>query len=60
MAFLSRRDCAQVVSRAIEADLDASFNVVFAVSRNKWRVHDISGAKRILGFEPEDGAEDRD
>jgi nucleoside-diphosphate-sugar epimerase len=55
--FLSRRDCAHVVERAIEAELAEKYNVVFAVSANKWRVHDIEGARRILGYEPRDGAE---
>ena len=56
--FLSRRDCAEVVRRAIEAELPERFNLVFAVSRNTWRVHDIESARRILGFEPQDDAED--
>ncbi|MHC4505265.1 MAG: NAD-dependent epimerase/dehydratase family protein [Planctomycetota bacterium] len=56
--FLSRRDCAEVVRRAIEAELPQKFNLVFAVSRNTWRVHDIESARRILGFEPTDDAED--
>jgi nucleoside-diphosphate-sugar epimerase len=56
--FLSRRDCAEVVRRAIEAELPQKFNLVFAVSRNTWRVHDIESARGILGFEPQDDAED--
>ena len=56
--FLGRRDCAQIVRRAGEAPLDERYNVVFAVSRNEWRVHDISEARRILGYDPEDSAED--
>lgn len=56
--FLSRRDCAHVVERAIEAELPERYNVVFAVSRNDWRVHDIESARRIIGYEPTDRAED--
>ncbi|MHC4252757.1 MAG: NAD-dependent epimerase/dehydratase family protein [Planctomycetota bacterium] len=56
--FLGRRDCAQVVRRAVEARLREPWNVVFAVSRNEWRVHDISGAKRLLGYDPQDSAEE--
>ena len=55
--FLSRRDCAHVVERAVEAELAERYNVVFAVSANEWRVHDIEGARRILGYEPDDSAE---
>jgi len=55
--WLSRRDCAHVIERAIEAELPTGFCVVFAVSNNEHRVHDISGAKEILGYEPRDDAE---
>ena len=56
--FLSRRDCAHAVERAVEAELPERYNVVFAVSRNEWRVHDIESARRIIGYEPTDRAED--
>ncbi len=56
--FLSRRDCAHAVERAIEAELSERYNVVFAVSANEWRVHDIESARRIIGYEPTDRAED--
>jgi len=52
--WLSRRDCAAAVSRAIEADVAEHFTVVFAVSNNTYRIHDLSRARRILGFEPQD------
>ena len=52
--WLSRRDCALLITRAIKADLSENFTVVFAVSNNKYRIHDLSSAKRILGFEPQD------
>jgi len=56
--FLGRRDCAQIVRRAVEAPLRERYNVVFAVSRNEWRLHDISEARRILGYDPQDSAEE--
>jgi uronate dehydrogenase len=56
--FLGRRDCAQIVRRGVEAPLAERYNVVFAVSQNEWRVHDISEAERILGYDPQDSAED--
>jgi nucleoside-diphosphate-sugar epimerase len=55
--FLSRRDCAHAVERAVEAKLHQRWNLVFAVSRNKWRVHDIEGAKELIGYDPRDSAE---
>ena len=57
--WLSRRDCAQIVERAIEAELPGNFCAVFAVSDNRCRVHDISSAREILGYEPRDDAESR-
>jgi len=56
--FLSRRDCAHVVERAIEADLAEPYNLVFATSRNTWAVYDISDAVTRLGYAPRDDAED--
>jgi nucleoside-diphosphate-sugar epimerase len=55
--WLSRRDCAHMITRAIEAELPGRFVRVFAVSDNTHRVHDISDAKRLLGYEPRDNAE---
>jgi len=55
--FLSRRDCAHAVERAVEARLRQRWNLVFAVSRNRWRVHDITSAKRLIGYDPQDSAE---
>jgi len=54
--WLSRRDCAHIISRAIEADLPRKFVRVFAISDNADAVHDISGARELLGYEPRDGA----
>ena len=57
--WLSRRDCAHIIERAIEAELPRNFCVVFGVSKNKYRVHDISTAREMLGYEPRDDAEKR-
>ncbi len=54
--FLSRRDCAQIVKRAVEASLPTKYVCVFAVSDNKFRIHDIETARALLGYEPQDGA----
>lgn len=52
--WLSRRDCAQVISKAIDAKLRNKYTCVYAVSNNACRVYDISGARELLGYEPED------
>ncbi len=54
--WLSRRDCAQIVALAIDADLPRNFVRIFAISDNADAVHDISGARELLGYEPKDGA----
>ena len=53
--WLSPRDCAQVVRRAIEAEL--GFGVFYAISANGGRHWDISDTMERLGYRPEDDAE---
>lgn len=56
--WLSRRDCMQLLRRALDAQIPPGFSVVFGVSNNTCRVHDLSSAKRVLGFEPEDDSDE--
>ena len=51
--WLSHRDCAAVVARALDAPLRNRYAVVTAVSNNVGRLHAIGNA---LGFAPRDGA----
>jgi dTDP-4-dehydrorhamnose reductase len=53
--WLSPRDCAQVVWRAIESPL--SFGVFYAISRNSRRHWDLTSTIEGLGYRPEDDAE---
>jgi NAD+ dependent glucose-6-phosphate dehydrogenase len=53
--WLSPRDCAQVVARAIESPL--SFGIFYAISRNSRRHWDITNTIEQLGYRPEDDAE---
>jgi nucleoside-diphosphate-sugar epimerase len=55
MAWLSPRDCAQVVERSIEVDL--GFGIFYAISANGRRRWDITDTMVQLGYEPEDDAE---
>jgi NAD+ dependent glucose-6-phosphate dehydrogenase len=50
--WLSRRDCAHIIERAIDAELPRRFVRVFAISDNADAVHDITGARELLGYEP--------
>lgn len=53
--WLSPRDCAQVVSRALDTDL--GFGVFYAISANSGRHWDITETMERLGYRPEDDAE---
>jgi nucleoside-diphosphate-sugar epimerase len=53
--WLSPRDCAQIVWRAVESELD--FGVFYAISQNTRRRWDISDTMVKLGYQPEDDAE---
>ncbi|MCI0441237.1 MAG: NAD(P)-dependent oxidoreductase [Chloroflexi bacterium] len=54
--WLSHRDCAQFVERCIDAPPSVGFAIVYAMSRNSLRIWDIESSKRIIGFDPQDGA----
>jgi nucleoside-diphosphate-sugar epimerase len=53
--WLSPRDCAQIVWRAIETDL--TFGIFYAISRNSRRRWDITDTIQKLGYQPQDDAE---
>ncbi len=54
--WLSYRDCAQLVLRGLQANL--RFGVFYGISKNRRRYWDISSAEAVLGFQPEDDAEE--
>jgi len=53
--WLSPRDCAQIVWRAIESPLP--FGIFYAISNNSRRHWDITDAVEHLGYRPQDDAE---
>lgn len=52
--WLSHRDCAALVRAAIEADVP--WAVVYGTSDNPRQMWDLSGARELLGYHPEDSA----
>ena len=50
--WLSHRDLVQLVEKGLMSDID--FGVYFAISENKNRFLDLSGARKELGYEPQD------
>ncbi len=53
--FLSKRDCVQAFTRALEVNTD--FLLAYAISNNDRRVFDLTGTRQKLGFHPQDNAE---
>ena len=54
--WLSRRDAAQLIQKAIDAPPSVGFAIVYGMSRNDLRIWDIEAGERIIGFSPEDGS----
>ena len=52
--WLSHRDCAQLVRRALDADVH--WAVVFGTSKNPRRLWDLDTARELIGFQPDDAA----
>ncbi len=56
--WCSQRDIAQMIRLCVEADADLRYDISFVVSDNKWSYRDLSHAHDVLGFVPQDRAED--
>ena len=56
--WTSTRDAAQIVQRCLDAPDDLMFDIFYSGSDNRWGVRDISHAAEVIGFRPEDRAED--
>ena len=56
--WCSQRDIAQMVERCLVAPDSLRFDVFFVCSENKWTYRDIEHARAMVGFVPEDRAED--
>lgn len=54
--WMSHRDTAQLVQKAIDAPPSVGFAIVYGMSRNDLRIWDIESGERIIGFSPVDNA----
>lgn len=54
--WLSHRDLAQLVERSLTAPL--KFEIFYGVSNNTWRFWDTQHAADVVGYAPQDNAED--
>ena len=55
--LLTHADLLRLVECALEAPADLRFGVYYGVSRNTWRIWDVSNAAAEIGYEPQDDAE---
>jgi nucleoside-diphosphate-sugar epimerase len=55
--WCSQRDLAQLVDRCLSAP-GLKFEIFYGVSDNKWRFWDIDHARRVVGYDPKDNAEE--
>lgn len=54
--WLSHRDAAQLIQRSIDAPVSVGFAIVYGMSNNSLRIHELESAERILGYRPQDDA----
>jgi nucleoside-diphosphate-sugar epimerase len=57
--WCSQRDIVQMIEKCIDAPDDVRFDIFYAVSKNKWSYRDWTHARDVVGYEPQDEAEDR-
>lgn len=56
--WCSQRDIAQMIEKCIEAPETLKFDIFYALSDNKWGYRDIEHARDVVGYEPQDRAEE--
>jgi nucleoside-diphosphate-sugar epimerase len=57
--WCSQRDVVQLVERSINAPEDLRYDIFYGVSNNRWRWVDIDHAREVLGYIPQDSAEEK-
>jgi len=56
--YISHRDVAQIVERCVEVSENVRFDIFYGVSDNRTRFRDISHAREVIGYVPQDGIHD--
>ena len=57
--WCSQRDIVQLVERCVNAPDDLRFGIFYGMSDNRWCWVDIQNARDVLGYAPQDRAEER-
>jgi nucleoside-diphosphate-sugar epimerase len=56
--WCSQRDIVQMIDRCIEAPDSLRFDIFYALSNNRWGYRDLEHSRQVLGFVPQDAAEE--
>jgi nucleoside-diphosphate-sugar epimerase len=56
--WCSQRDIVQVIDLSIQAPHSLRYDIFFATSNNRWSYRDLEHTRRVLGFVPQDSAEE--
>jgi nucleoside-diphosphate-sugar epimerase len=56
-AWCSHRDICQLVQRCLEAPPDLKFDIFYGFSNNRYAFADLEHTRRVLGYSPEDSAD---
>jgi nucleoside-diphosphate-sugar epimerase len=56
--WCSQRDIVQMIERCIDAPDSLRFDIFFVLSNNRWGYRDLEHARQVLGFIPQDAAEE--
>jgi uronate dehydrogenase len=56
--LITHADMARLARCCIEAPPELTFGVFYGVSANRWRIWDVEDARRAIGYEPRDDAEE--
>ena len=56
--WCSQRDVVNAIERAVHLDNSIRYDIFFVMSANKWGYRDLSHSREVLGFSPQDAAED--
>lgn len=54
--WLSHKDCCQFIEKCCTAAVTPAFSTLFAISNNACNPFDLSAARTIIGYEPEDNS----
>jgi nucleoside-diphosphate-sugar epimerase len=56
--WCSQRDIVQMIERCIDAPDSLRFDIFYVLSNNRWGYRDLEHARQVLGFVPQDAAEE--